>query len=322
MNSRHLRSEIFSPNTGHTSFPVGTSLWLMCRADGCKLRRPIFGKARAQYDAMDAAQQKLVESSFTCAWVEDASFENSCVVPAVFAQGYDWWYDVNGEKSFAKLGGKVVDQTRLFFFAQACDGELSECYHAAIKQPGQLRNVSATKAVEKIWEAIAWQLGLSGLGKHLEDVYRTMFKVSQTSGGLDDFESVLRGRIATKIEEMRAEMRAQILPDLSIALGLARGGKQRGAVSEPSVQSTVVQPQRVRLYEVPSAEPARTGKLLALIKTVNAASTLLSDEKKAVGLIHPRTRDIFKKLAEATSFSTAGDNSSRRTLPFIADTRT
>ncbi|KAJ1486811.1 hypothetical protein T484DRAFT_1788349 [Baffinella frigidus] len=301
-----------SVSVGDTSYRKGNSLFLHCSK--CKVRRPIFGDARARYDAMtQAGQKELAQSIFTCAWVENATFENACDVPSVFAHGYDWWYDTNeGKHLFEEMGGKVVgqtrqggkvvDHTRLFFFVQACDSELNECEEAAI----------------------ARKLGFSGQrsGKLLRDVYGKMFQTSKTTGG-GFFETELRGRFDAKIAETRADIRKQMSVTLSEALQMVRGNdKKLGGRSVRSVQATDAQPQRVRLYEEPSVLPVRAEKLLEQIKKVHEAACKLGDENVDVGPIHLRTRDIFRQLAEVTRFSTTAESTARRTLPFIADTGT
>ena len=316
MNSRHVQSETFSPNTGDTTYREGNSLFLLCSE--CKVLRPIFGEARKRYDAMTKAGKSV---SFTCAWVEDSTFENSCEVPDVFAKGYDFWKKTGEEHPFVVLYGEVVDQTRLFFIVQACNDDLEECRLAVIKKTSKFR----TNPVSNIWQAIARALGFDGprSGQRLKDLYVRTFQVSKRGG---DLETKLRrcfdARFDAKIAEMQRDIRNQMNTSLSASLDLVRGrGKKRGGGSGLSVQSTAVRQQRVRLYEEPPILPARTEKLLELIQTVHAASSLLGDETKAVGPIHPRTRDIFKQLEADTLFSASRDKSSRRTLPFLATTK-
>ena len=320
MNSRHLRSESFPLNPGgDTTYRVGNSLFLRCSK--CKARRPIFGEAREWYDAMTKVVQKELAVSFTCTWVANATFENSCSQPPVFARAYDWWYDLKeGKDIFVGLGGKVVDHTRLFFFVQACDNELRKCEEAEIKRPNQF----ATSPVNHIWKAIARRLGFSKPreGTVLKEVYLRTFRVSKTSGG-SDFETELRDLFDCELRAKRTAIHSQMLTSLSDALKMVRGsGMKLEGRSEPSAQAPAAQPQRVRLYEEPPVLPARAEKLLEQIKKVHEATRDLGDENVAVGPIHERTRDIFKQLADATLFSAAAESNDRRTLPFVADTGT
>ena len=320
MHSRHRRTESGFPHTGDTAYRVGNSLFLHCSK--CKVRRPIFGAARARYDAIPpAGQQELADSGFTCSWVGDASFENACGVPAVSAQGYDWWYETKqGKDLFVELGGEVVDQTRLFFFVQACASELRECEEAVIKKTCRF----ARNPVSNIWLAIARKFGLSEprAGQRLKDVYVRTFQVPRTRGGVD-FETVLRGRFDAKSAERCSDIHTQMSTSLSSALGMVRGSrKTRGGGSAPSVQAPAAQQQRVRLYEEPPVLPVRADKVLEGLKEVHKASRDLGDESVGVGPIHERTRDIFKQLADATLFAAAAESAARRTLPFVADTGT
>lgn len=107
-----MRSETLFPNTGDTVW-VGNSLWLSCRE--CRARRPIFGAARTRYDKMTEAEHTDLKDRFTCGWVGTATFENACDRPDVFAKGFDWWFQENGEKPFEEVGGVVVDLAHLFF---------------------------------------------------------------------------------------------------------------------------------------------------------------------------------------------------------------